>query len=281
MLGDEREANTVNQGDTADLYAYVYDDNNEVIMPAGLTSVIFEIQGPDEARTRVAGTIQADGAGYLRYTNTSAVGEYLVLARFTTTEGSIRSTRIDFSVVDPFDAAVPTASDLVADKVWFMLEDCFDSEDGGPWLRDQTLSYFNRPKIASFIPFGLLEINTIQPDTHLTLADFTTEINHEENPNISILAYATLLQVIRHLMRSYVEQPTPQGVQVGYEDRRDYLQRWQIIYQQEEPEFRRLATLWKRQFLKLGKSKLLIHSKAGRLYNGPSYRLRNVGRGYF
>jgi hypothetical protein len=204
-----------------------------------------------------------------------------MLATFTTTDGSVKSTRIDFGVIDPFDLSEPTGMDLLIDTVWTLLEDCFDSEEGGPYLRDQTMSFFNKQKIQFFVPFGLIEINVTQPPTHLTLNDFTTPpAPGQQNEALPILAYGTLLHVIRHLMRAYVEQPTPQGAQVVYDDRRDYLQRWQLILSELEPDFNRLTILWKRQFLNLGKSALLVHSKAGRLY-GPSMRLRNVGRGWY
>jgi hypothetical protein len=92
---------------------------------------------------------------------------------------------------------------------------------------------------------------------------------------------ATLLAVIRHLMRSYVEQPAPQGANIVYQDRRDYLQRWEEIYKIEEEFFKYVLALWKRQFLHLGTGSLLVHSKAGRLY-GPGYnRARTISRSMY
>jgi hypothetical protein len=285
MLGDDRDPSVVNKGDSASLYAYAFDNNDDPLLPASISTVEFTVQKPDGTQTAYTGSIQTDGAGYLQYNTTTQLGEYSALAKFTTTDGSIRSTRIDFSVIDPFNPPAPTGTDLLVDTVWTLLEDCFDSDEGGPWLRDETMSYFNRAKVPFFIPFGMLEVNIVPPETELTLADFTTPVNDgtpngSPNTALPILAYATLIHVIQHLMRAYVEQPTPTGAQVVFEDRRDYLQRWQIILSQLEPDFRRMVTLWKRKFLHLGKSSLLVHSKAGRLY-GPGYRLRNVGRGFY
>jgi hypothetical protein len=284
-LGVDNEPTTVNQGDTADLYAYIFDSDDNPILAANIAQVEFKTQLPDGNQVTQTGTIESDGAANLRFTNTNQIGEYSSVAKFTLNDGTIRSTRIDFSTVDPFDLTGPTGIDLVTDTVWTLLEDCFDSEEGGPWLRDETLSYFNRAKVKFFVPFGILEINVVPPETQLTLVDFTTPVHDGSptgSPNVALplLAYGTLIHVVMHLMRAYVEQPTPQGAQVVYDDRRDYLQRWQIILTQIEPEFRRMVTLWKRQFLHLGKSALLVHSKAGRLY-GPGYRMRNVGRGYY
>lgn len=292
-LGTERDISTVNQGDTADLYAYVFDQDSNPIPASGITSVSFTIQDPTGAKTTTAGSIQSDGAGFLRFlTAAQPLGEYIAMAKFTLVSGEIRSTRLDFTVVDPFATVVPSRNEVIATHVWNLLEDCFDSELGGPWLRDMTLSYFDRAKIEQFIPYALLEVNNAPPTTELLVNDFVriiydvdgvTPIDAEAEDSIPVIALGTLIQVIRHLMRSYVEQPAPMGSEVAYEDRRDYLQRWQLILQDLEAEWTRMLALWKRQFYNFGKSALLVHSKAGRLYGqgNTSWRMRNAGRGWY
>lgn len=292
-LGAERDISTVNQGDTADLYAYVFDQDSNPVAAGQITSVNFVIQDPTGTKTTIAGSIQSDGAGFLRYdTNLKPLGEYVAVAQFTLTTGEKRSTRLEFTVADPFAAVVPTRNEVIADHVWTLLEDCFDSEEGGPWLRDMTLSYFDRSKIEQFIPYALMEINNTQPMTDLIVDQFVTivydvdgvtPIGAEANEDIPIVAMGTLIAVIRHLMRSYVEQPANMGSEIAFEDRRDYLQRWQLILQDLVPEYQRWLILWKRQYLNLGKSALSIHSKAGRLYgtHNSSWRMRNAGRGWW
>lgn len=292
-LGTERDISTVNQGDTADLYAYVFDQDSNPIPAVDITSVSFEIQDPTGTVTTTAGAIQGDGAGFLRYdTANQPLGEYVAMARFLLDSGEKRSTRLDFAVVDPFALIVPTREQVIAADVWNLLEDCFDSELGGPWLRDMTLSVFDKSKIEQFIPYALIEVNNTPPTTILDLGTFVriifgpdgvTPIDTESEDAIPVIALGTLIQVIRHLMRSYVEQPAPMGSEVAYEDRRDYLQRWQLILQDLEAEWMRMVTLWKRQFYHFGKSALSIHSKAGRLYGsqGGAWRMRNAGRGWY
>lgn len=292
-LGTERDISTVNQGDTADLYAYVFDQDSNPIPAAAITSVSFEIQDPTGAKTTTAGAIQSDGAGYLRYDSIAKpLGEYVAMVRFLLNSGEKRSTRLDFAVVDPFATVVPTKEEVIANEVWNLLEDCFDSEEGGPWLRDMTLSFFDRTKIKQFIPYAMLEINNISPITTLTTDTFViivkgpdgiTPISATPTDSIPIVVMGTLIQVIRHLMRAYVEQPANMGSEIAFEDRRDYLQRWQLVLQDLVPDFQRMLILWKRQFLNLGKSALLVHSKAGRLYgtHNQSWRTRNAGRGWY
>jgi len=81
-------------------------------------------------------------------------------------------------------------------------------------------------------------------------------------------------------MRSYVEQPMPTGVQVAWQDRRDYLQRWREVFDLEKEQYDRWVALYKRGYLQLGHSKLLVAAKAGRLIPAPM-RARSVGRGYW
>jgi hypothetical protein len=279
-LGYDREGKRYNQGDTAELYATLYGADGEALPEADILTVEFVIQRPDGIEITEQGAITADGTGFYRYADADLVGKYNVLARFTMADGEIRSTSMGFEVVDPFDPTPPDATESIADKVWLMFEDCFDSEEGGPWLRDMTLRYFNRSKIPKFIDEGVFIINQQPPGTDLILGNFYNPDLGELNADAFILVEATFLACVRHLMRSYVEQPAIQGAQVVYEDRRDYLQRWQMLYQMEWQEFIRNLTLWKRKFLSLGETALLVGSKAGRLVPAPM-RTRQIGRGYY
>ena len=293
MLGFDRERNLVSLNDTADLYAYLSTVETEGPSADDLLSVEFTIQRPDGTRVTADGTIEEDGAGSLLYEDTDAVGEYRVVATFTLTDGRRVSTKSDFEVVDPFfvpDVVDITGMDederhaayvsIVAQRTWDRFEDLFDSTDGGPWMRDMTLNVFGPQKIPDFIDEALFDINVYNPPTEFSIDMFTQPINERPNPNLTLLVQGTMIAVIRHLMRTYTEQPTPTGGSVTYEDRRDYLQRWGTIYQIEFQHYDHLVKLWKRQFLGLGKSKILIANKAGRLLAGP-LRTRHVGRGYY
>jgi hypothetical protein len=100
------------------------------------------------------------------------------------------------------------------------LEDLFDSELGGPHLRDRTLANFDKPKMANLLPDALYSIGaTFSP------AVIYTEASFPFTEHSSLAAQSLLVESIRHLMRSYVEQPLPVGSNVTYFDRRDYLQR--------------------------------------------------------
>lgn len=285
-LGAESQRTTVSQGDTAELYAYIYNRDETPVTADELLSVTFTIVNPEGVRESRSGEVLDNGSGFLRWENTSDVGTYDWVAQFILLSGEKRSTGDQFTVYDPFNPILPSADEQIADEVWWRLESCFDSEEGGPWLRDMTLGYFGEDSIIRFIPEGVLLINVTPPMTTIDLSHFTTSFVTPEgeiqaDPDRPVIVQATLLAVIKHLMRSYVEQPLPQGANIVYQDRRDYLQRWQTIYQIENEYWLRLVGLWKRSFLQYGHSKLLIHSKAGRAYNYPGFRLRNASRGFW
>ena len=289
-LGFDRQIKIVALNDSAKLTAFIRNSKDQLYDPEDIASVTFTIQRPesgsdgnnyedyDTAKVEVEGSIQDDGSGYLVYDDTDQVGHYIAIAKFTLADGSTQSKRTDFEVFDPFEK-VDTQIRVVADGVWTKLEDCFDAEDEGPWLQDVTLHFFREEKMEKFINEAIFDINYQNPPTDLALVDFVKE-DGTVTGTYPLLVQAILVQVIRHLMRSYVEQPMPTGAQIAYQDRRDYLQRWKELYELEMQQYLRWLALYKRGFLQLGHAKVLVAAKAGRLIPAPM-RARSAGRGYW
>lgn len=293
-IGAEQNTSIVAKTDTAELTAYIYDANDQPILPSAISNVVFTVKTPDEVENVNAGLVQSDGSGFLRWTDTTQIGVYVWVAQFTLGSGEKRSFRDEFVVEDLLATPSISRNDMVSQAVWMRLEDCFDSREGGPWLREKTKAYFDETKIAQFIPEGLLLINSWPPTTTVDLSFFTTILPETDpvilaiNPNATrpdpdaiVIVQATLLASIKHLMRSYVEQPNVIGANVLWQDRREYQQRWNTIYDIENEYFKMVLALWKRQFLTYGKSSLLVSSKAGRLGYYPGFRARNIGRGWW
>lgn len=276
-----RSDHRVNTGDTAELHAVLYDEQEIPVPAEDILSVRFTIQNPDKSQYSIDGEVQEDGTAFARVEDTDAIGPYQWVSQFTLLSGEIRSQRGNFDVIDPFNPPEPTPLETLVDAVWLKIEDCFDSDEGGPWLRDMTLAYFDKRKIPEFVPEAMLDINVAPPETGVVLSEFTTPLpDGTPDPDMPLLTQGVLLSIIRHLMRSYVEQPNPTGAQVVFEDRRDYLERWGQIYQIELERYNRWLALWKRKMIGLGHSKLLVGAKAGRLLPAP-LRTRNIGRGYY
>ena len=279
-LGYDRELKVFNLGDTAELEAALLNNFNEPFEADELISVKFTIQAPDGTRTEKTGEINDDGLGILYYNGTDQLGHYSVVATFRT-ENGLKSCRADFETIDPFNEKEPSPSWVIANDAWEKFEDCFDGEEEGPWLRDMTLNVFNKRKMENFIDDALMDINLQHPPTSLQLNTFVgTEPSVHLLEGAPLLTQSLVVQLIKHLMRSYVEQPNPTSSMISWHDRRDYLQRWKLVLEQEEKQYERMRALWKRQFLGLGSVATLVSSKAGRLLPAPM-RTRNVGRGYW
>lgn len=279
-LGYDRELKVFNLGDTAELEATLYDNENQPFEADELISVKFTIQAPDGTRTEKTGEINDEGLGILNFNDTDQLGHYPVVATFRT-ENGLKSTRCDFETIDPFNEKEPSPSWVIANDAWEKFEDCFDGEEEGPWLRDMTLKVFNKRKMENFIDDALMDINLQHPPTNLQLNTFVgTEPTVHLLEGAPLLTQGLVIQLIKHLMRSYVEQPNPTSGMISWHDRRDYLQRWKLVLEQEEKQYERMRALWKRQFMGLGSVVTLVSSKAGRLLPAPM-RTRNVGRGYW
>lgn len=226
------------------------------------------------------GLVMPDGSGFLRWTDTANPGEYIAQAQFTLITGEKRSVMLSFAVIDPFNPPLPTQVQQVTDQVMLRLEDCFDSTEGGPWLRDRTMAHFDASKIADFIPEALMDINLQMPPTSYDLGLFTT-LDGSSNPNLPLLVKGVLVLTIRHLMRSYTEQFTPTGQgQLVWADRTKYQQMWGEMYKVEYEDYIAAVRLWKRTEYKFGQSALLTLSKAGRLYPFARMSSRGIYRGY-
>jgi hypothetical protein len=231
--------------------------------------------------TLMVGAVNNDGAGFLRWTQTLMLGEYVAQCRFSLITGEQRSCMISFTVVDPFNPIAPSAVDMVVDQVWLRLEDVFDSNEGGPWLRDMTKAHFDSTKIAAFIPEALLDINVQMPPTNFDLSLFTSGPDAAMNPNMPLLVKGVLVLVIRHLMRSYTEIFTPTGQgQLVWPDRTRYQQAWGQIYTLEYQDYIAAVRLWKRTLYGFGHSALLTFNKAGRLFPYAGQSSRGIYRGY-
>lgn len=269
-------------GDTATLYAFLYEnDDQNLVSFANINRVEFTVKRPsdDPSTPTIAGAqgvITGDGsAEYLVPSSViNEAGEYLSVAQFHLNDGRKKSVIVDFDVVDPFEATATGKFDPWIDLTWRKIEDCFDSEIGGPWLRDMTLARFDKSKIRTLIPEALLDINVQQPITHFSENNFPND-----DVSGALISQALTVVTIRHLVRSYAEQPDVTSSPVAFLDRRRYSDAWATVLKIEEPQYRRVLALWKRQYFGLGSSKLLVAAKAGRLVPAPM-RTRYMGRGY-
>jgi hypothetical protein len=163
-LGLDRHRHEFNLGDSAELEAYVLEGDDVPVVPSDIASVEFNVEKPDNTETTGTGQIQGNGSGFYRYLETDQVGPYKVKATFTFLDGKVRTDYFTFSIIDPFNPPELTKTERIVQAAWRGFEDLFDSEYGGPWLRDMTKAYFNEDKIAELMSEAMLLINTYPPE---------------------------------------------------------------------------------------------------------------------
>lgn len=169
----------------------------------------------------------------------------------------------------PIYESLSDAEKSVVEQVSWMFGDLFDSTEGGPHLLDEFQGQFGYERIAQLAKIATTRFNTTGfPVTYYEFGPSGTTPSQFSG----ILVIGTYLEVVRHLMRTYIEQPAWQQMNVTYEDRRDYFQRWKTLFDTEWPDYQKMVGMAKRDLLQLGRGSLLL---AGGIF-GPG-----GGRGLF
>lgn len=273
--------------DSKVLEAFLYSQDDQNPIPQGdIVSVTFTVLKPSDEPSAPTingsvGNVIADGTGQFVVNGAfnDEEGEYRAFASFTYNEGSlsglVKTIPMFYDVVDTFERTGPHISDPYVDQAWLKLEDCFDSEFGGPWLRDMTMRVFDKTKMRSLAPEVMLAINQQMPFTDYTADSFP----YTQGDAGALFAQGLLVSTIRHLMRSYTEQPDVVSSPVAFLDRKKYQQAWKLQYDVEVALFDRWVNRWKLRSYDLTHAAVLLGTKAGRMLPAPM-RSRNVGRGF-
>lgn len=196
-----------------------------------------------------------------------------VIVRWTYTVEGVDSGFVDHLRITEY---MPTYHGLrdweqgAVDTVMFMLGDLFDSTDGGPNLQETYQAKFGPERVAQLLQVAVTRINTIGfPVTNYTVGNAPDRPEVHQNLR-GIVTLGLYIEVLRHLIRSYVEQPEFRNQQINYTDRRDYMNRWQSVLQDELRDYDKNVRMAKRSLLNLGRGSLLV---SGGIYGS--------GRGIF
>lgn len=255
------------KGDTAVIEANLYAEDGVSTLPS--TTVAWQVRKPDGNTVSGGPSVLDQTAAAIAFTDTTLPGAYASQVTFTLADGSKRSTTLSFEVVDPLETTSQSTTPVenVVDRAWMKLEDLFDSELGGPHLRDRTLQNFDRTKMMRFLPDALYNINN-----YYTPATGFDDVTFPYEAHSPLLAQALLVESLYHLTRSYVEQPTPVGTGTPtYFDRRDYMQRWQTVLGLEEKRMDMWLDLFKREQMGFGSSSLLVGGYSSYSTRYPRY----------
>ena len=169
-------------------------------------------------------------------------------------------TYIQIGATNPAYDALPAEMKNIVESCWIRFADVFDSPQGGPNLQTYFQTAFSRGRLAQLLQIALGQLNTAaQPYMNYTLTNSNEFPYQTWGP---LLEQALYVEVIRHLMRSYVEQPLADGITVSRHDRRDYLDRWQTIYNMEASTLKAELDNFKIQNMFLSRPRVLVSGGA-------------------
>jgi hypothetical protein len=161
-----------------------------------------------------------------------------------------------------YESLRPEGKRIVEQTSWFF-GDMFDSTAGGPWLQENFQTHFTYERIAQLAAQASMKFNLLG----WPVTAYGVEVDQKKIPGNmqQLIVWGTKLECIRHLALSYTEQPEFRNMQVTYTDRRDYMDRWYRVLEEETPSYERAIKMAKRSLLKLGRGSLLV---AGGIYGG-------------
>lgn len=171
----------------------------------------------------------------------------------------VYSTFIEVGANSPaFDRLDPGMKALVED-CWIRFADLFDSPDGGPNLMTYFQTNFSRERLAQLLRFAMGRLNTAaQPHQTYSLEQNEGQGQFPIQSWGPLLEQALYVECLKHLVRSYVEQPMFVGGSVTRLDRRDYMDRWMSVLNMEEGLLTKQLEVFKISNMGLGRPRVLV-----------------------
>lgn len=192
--------------------------------------------------------------------DTATLGNYRGLWTYTLNGGD--ESYPVYAVVgesNPTYDQLPTVFKEVVDNVWIRFADLFDSPAGGPHLQTYYQAHWSRGRMAQFMGMALRRLNVIsQPHQ-------THTIDGNGGPVFPVASWGGLLELVtyieavKHLRRSYLEQPDVQlAGGVSRLDRTAYFQKWGEILQEAEQDLKSAQDTFKIAFMMMGTPQVLV-----------------------
>ena len=218
--------------------------------------------------TSVDGTITRDDVGKFRFdVGPEWTGERGTLsAEWNYTVGGTEfSFQDDMQILEqmPNYEALSDSTKLMVEQASWFFADLFDSTTGGPWLGENFQTHFTYDRMAFLLRIATMKFNVLgYPVTSYGVSkdDSSIPSNYTD-----LILWGTKIEAIRHLITSYTEIPEFRNIATTYTDRRDYMQRWQAVLEDEKPDYQKAVKMAKRSLLSLGRGSLLI---SGGIYGG-------------
>lgn len=162
---------------------------------------------------------------------------------------------IEVGLSSPAYDALSDSYKVLVERVWQRFADLFDSPYGGPHLQVYFQARFNRGRMAQLLDLAMGELNTAaQPWSTYSLAADNFPLDQWG----ALLEKALYIEAIKHLIRSYTEQPATEGVPTARQERTDYINRWRAVLADELPGYRTQLDVFKIAQMGLGRASVLV-----------------------
>lgn len=201
----------------------------------------------------------------LASTTTAKPGLYLIYWDYLLDGAAqVQETYIEVGQRSPTYDALTEKMRSVVENVYWRFADLFDSPLGGPHLQVYLQTNFGRERMAQALRTALGRLNVISAP-HQTFVLDPSQGGKEFPVDAwgGVLEQACYVEVLKHLRRSYVEQPTVEGVNLARFDRRDYMSRWGDILTDEQADLDKMLDQFKMAYMGLGSVSALV---AGGVY---------------
>jgi hypothetical protein len=213
---------------------------------------------------------------------TAQPGKYKIRWEYTADHGpEVYEGYVEIGKQAPaYDALAPNMKEVV-DLVVARFSDMFDAPDGGPNFATYWMTNYGRGRIAQLLRIAVGRLNTIAQPYMTYTVDGDGGAAFPVQQWGALLERATYVEVLKHFRRSYVEQPQFMGGQVTRLDRRDYLQRWGEILEDEEEDLAKQLDTFKINNMGLGKPKVLVSGGVYGRWSPTRYAGSAAARGRF
>ena len=176
---------------------------------------------------------------------------------------------------NPAYDALPSNMKAVVEQCWIRFADQFDSPQGGPYLQTLFQTNFSRGRLAQLLQLALGTLNSAaQPFQTYTLTNFPV------SKWGALLERALYCETLEHLMRSYLEMPTVQGLTVSRTDRTTYLNAYKDMLMLAKQDLRREMDVFKIAAMNLGSARVLISGGAYGNYAPTRTPMSAAARGH-